>query len=60
VGLTSHDLLAVSVIAALPTAQNIFTFALRYDRGMILARDMIFVTTVLSVPVILIITWLLA
>ena len=60
VGLTGHDLLAVSVIAALPTAQNIFTFALRYDRGMILARDMIFVTTVLSVPVILIITWLLA
>jgi len=60
VGLTSHDLLAVSVIAARPTAQNIFTFALRYDRGMILARDMIFVTTVLSVPVILIITWLLA
>jgi malonate transporter and related proteins len=60
VGLTGHDLLAVSVIAALPTAQNIFTFALRYDRGVILARDMIFVTTVLSVPVILIITWLLA
>jgi malonate transporter and related proteins len=48
------------VIAALPTAQNIFTFALRYDRGVILARDMIFVTTLLSVPVILIITWLLA
>jgi malonate transporter and related proteins len=60
VGLAGHDLLAVSVIAALPTAQNIFTFALRYDRGVILARDLIFVTTVLSVPVILIITWLLA
>jgi malonate transporter and related proteins len=60
VGLAGHNLLAVTVIAALPTAQNIFTFALRYDRGVILARDMIFVTTVLSVPVILIITWLLA
>jgi malonate transporter and related proteins len=60
VGLTGHNLLAVTVIAALPTAQNIFTFALRYDRGVILARDMIFVTTLLSVPVILIITWLLA
>lgn len=60
VGLSGHDLLAVTVIAALPTAQNIFTFALRYDRGVILARDMIFVTTLLSVPVILIITWLLA
>jgi malonate transporter and related proteins len=60
VGLTGHDLLAVTVIAALPTAQNVFTFAMRYDRGVILARDMIFVATLLSVPVILIITWLLA
>jgi predicted permease len=59
-GLGRHDLLAVTVIAALPTAQNIFTFAMRYDRGVILARDMIFAATVLSVPVILIITWLLA
>jgi malonate transporter and related proteins len=33
---------------------------MRYDRGVILARDTIFVATVLSVPVILAITWLLA
>ena len=59
VGLAGHDLLAVTVIAALPTAQNVFTFAMRYDRGVILARDTIFVATLLSVPVILIITWLL-
>ena len=60
VGLTGNDLLAVTVIAALPTAQNVFTFAMRYDRGVILARDTIFVATLLSVPVILAITWLLA
>ena len=59
-GLVGRDLFAVTVIAALPTAQNVFTFAVRYDRGVILARDMIFVATLLSVPVILIITWLLA
>jgi predicted permease len=59
-GLVGRDLLAVTVIAALPTAQNVFTFAVRYDRGVILARDMIFVATLLSVPAILIITWLLA
>ena len=59
-GLVGRDLLAVTVIAALPTAQNVFTFAMRYDRGVILARDMIFVATLLSVPAILIITWLLA
>ena len=60
VGLAGRDLLAVTVIAALPTAQNVFTFAQRYDRGVILARDSIFVATLLSVPVILTITWLLA
>ena len=60
VGLVGHDLLAVTVIAALPTAQNVFTFAMRYKRGVILARDTIFVATLLSVPVILVITWLLA
>jgi malonate transporter and related proteins len=60
VGLAGHDLLAVTVIAALPTAQNVFTFAMRYDRGVILARDTIFAATLLSVPVILAITWLLA
>jgi predicted permease len=59
-GLAGHDLLAVTVIAALPTAQNVFTFAMRYDRGVILARDTIFVATLLSVPAILAITWLLA
>jgi malonate transporter len=59
-GLVGSDLLAVTVIAALPTAQNVFTFAMRYDRGVILARDTIFATTLLSVPVILSITWLLA
>jgi malonate transporter len=60
VGLVDRDLLAVTVIAALPTAQNVFTFAMRYNRGVILARDIIFVATLLSVPVILAITWLLA
>jgi malonate transporter and related proteins len=60
VGLEGRDLLAVTVIAALPTAQNVFTLAMRYDRGVLLARDTIFVATLLSVPVILVITWLLA
>ncbi len=58
-GLTGIDLLAVTVVAALPTAQNVFTHAVRYDRAVILARDTIFVSTVLSVPVLLAITALL-
>ena len=53
------DLLAVTVIAALPTAQNVFNHAVRYDRGVLLARDTIFVSTLSSVPVLILIAWLL-
>ena len=54
-GLTGHALLAVAVVSALPTAQNVFTYAIRYDRGRLLARDTILVTTTLCVPVTLVI-----
>jgi malonate transporter len=57
--LDGRALLAVTVVAALPTAQNIFVYAARYDRSTTLARDSIFVTTALSVPVLLTITALL-
>lgn len=59
-GLDGRALLAATVIAALPTAQNIFVYASRYNRSTTLARDSIFVTTALSVPVLLTITALLA
>jgi predicted permease len=58
-GLDDAALLAVTVLSALPTAQNIFVHATRYDRGVVLARDAIFLTTVLSVPAIFVITALL-
>ncbi|MGZ4494492.1 MAG: AEC family transporter [Nocardioides sp.] len=51
-GLSGTALLAVVVTSALPTAQNIFVHATRYDREVLLARDAIFVTTLVSVPVI--------
>jgi malonate transporter and related proteins len=54
-GLDATGLLAVTVLAALPTAQNIFVHATRYGRGEVVARDSIFVTTVLSVPVLFVI-----
>jgi len=54
-GLSGHALLAVAVVSALPTAQNVFTYAVRYDRARLLARDTILVTTVLCVPVMLVI-----
>lgn len=59
-GLSGLDLLAITVVAALPTAQNVFTHAVRYDRAVILARDSIFITTLLSVPVLLVIAAILS
>ncbi|MBA2574530.1 MAG: AEC family transporter [Nocardioidaceae bacterium] len=59
-GLEGQSLLAVTLIAGLPTAQNIFIYATRYGRGSVLARDAIFVTTMLSVPALLIIAAVLA
>lgn len=54
-GLDGTALLAVSVLSALPTAQNIFIIASRYERGVVVARDTIFVTTMLCIPVLLVI-----
>ena len=49
-GLTGTALLAAVVCAALPTAQNVFGYAVRYDRGVILARDAALTSTVVAVP----------
>lgn len=58
--LDPHEIFAVTVIAALPTAQNVFTLAVRYGTGEIIARDTIFISTILSVPAIVLLTALLA
>lgn len=58
-GVDGHALLAIVVTSALPTAQNIFVHATRYDRGTVLARDTILITTMGSVPVILLVAALL-
>ncbi len=58
-GVDGHALLAIVVCSALPTAQNIFVHATRYDRATVLARDTILITTMGSVPVILAIAALL-
>ena len=50
-GADQHQLLVVTVLAALPSAQNINTYAALYQRGDRLARDTTLVSTLLSVPV---------
>ena len=58
-GLDDAGLLAVTVLSALPAAQNIFVHATRFGRAEVLARDSIFVTTVLSVPAVFVVAALL-
>ena len=57
-GLEGQHLLASVIMAALPTAQNVFLFASPYGRGMTVARDVILCTTVLSVAALFAIAWL--
>lgn len=52
-GLRGPALFAVIVLAALPTAQNVFTYAVKYNRAVTLSRDAIFISTFASVPAIL-------
>ena len=58
-GLDGLDLYAVTVLAALPTAQNVFVFAQRYETAEVVARDTVFLTTIGSVPVLLAVALLL-
>ncbi|MFT4307112.1 MAG: AEC family transporter [Microbacterium sp.] len=51
--MAAHDVLVVVVLAALPTAQNVFAYAQQYGVGETVSRDTIFITTVGCVPVLL-------
>lgn len=58
-GLRGAQLLDVVVTSALPAAQNLFTYASSYRVGERLARDSILLSTVISVPVLVVIAALL-
>lgn len=59
-GLSGHDLFVAVVLAALPTAQNVFNYAQRYRTAEVIARDTVLLSTLLSLPVLVVIAWLLA
>lgn len=59
-GLDGEALYAVVVLAALPTAQNVFNYAQRYETAEIMARDTVFVTTIGCIPVLFGISLLLS
>lgn len=57
--LDAHAVYAVTVLAALPTAQNVLNYANEYGTSQLLARDVTFITTFGAIPVLFIITLLL-
>ena len=58
--LHGHRLFVVVVLAALPTAQNVFNYAQRYGVATVLARDAVLTTTALSIVVLVVVAALLA
>ncbi len=58
--LHGQALFAAVALAALPTAQNVYNFAARYERGEAIARDTVLLTTVLAIPALLLVAALLA
>jgi len=57
-GLEGPALFGVVAMAALPTAQNVLVYAMRYGSGQAIARDSQLVTTVLAVPVLIVVALL--
>ncbi|WP_144876734.1 AEC family transporter [Microbacterium sp. 1.5R] len=57
--LSAHEVLIVVILAALPTAQNVFNYSQRYDIGESISRDTVFLTTVGCLPVLVLVMALL-
>ncbi|MFX0540012.1 AEC family transporter [Ornithinimicrobium sp. Y1847] len=58
-GLAAHEVLAAVVMATLPTAQNVYLLAVAYGRGEAVARNAVFLTTVLAMPAMLVVVALM-
>lgn len=59
-GYSGHELLAIVVTSTLPTAQNVYINALKYRQSEVVTRDVVFITTLLSIPAVVIVTGLLS
>lgn len=56
-GLSDDLVYACTIMAALPTAQNMVQYALRYRTAEVVARDTVLITTIASLPVMRVIAW---
>lgn len=59
-GLDGEALFGAVVMSALPTAQNVYLFASQFGMKSVIARDVVFLTSFLSFPVILLVAFWLA
>jgi malonate transporter len=59
-GFSGHALFTTVILAALPTAQNVYNFASRYQRQVVVARDSVLVASVAAIPTMVVIAALLA
>jgi predicted permease len=59
-GMENQALFAVVVTSALPTAQNVFVAASRYQTGLTVAKDTVLITTIVAVPAMIGVALLLA
>ncbi|MDX6280970.1 MAG: malonate transporter, partial [Kribbellaceae bacterium] len=59
-GLEGPALLAPVLLAALPTAQNVYVYAVQYRAARTLARSAVLLSTLLSIPVMIALSGLLA
>lgn len=57
--LDARDVLIIVVLAALPTAQNVFNYSQRYSVGETISRDTVFLTTIGCIPVLIAATLIL-
>lgn len=58
-GMGGAGLFAVVVAAALPTAQNVYVTAQRYQVGVTVAKDTVLATTILAIPAMFVVAFLL-
>lgn len=58
--LAPHELFAAVILASLPTAQNIYTYASVYKAEVFATRDVVFTTTIISLPLMFLIAALMS
>ncbi|MFC6356589.1 AEC family transporter [Luethyella okanaganae] len=58
-GLSGLTLMAAVLCSSFPTAQNVFIYASRYEGASGLAHRVVLLTTVASIPMLLLLTWVI-